>query len=188
MSVTPAPAEGGRAPLALDSARARLVEALRRRDVHRRFRLYHPFTAGGRPIYVHAKILIVDDRLLRVGSSNFNNRSMRLDTECDVAIETEDSATAACIARIRDGLIAEHLGVRAEDVAETLAETGSLIATIETLRGPARTLRDYVTPDLSTVEAWLADNEVLDPVEPEDLFETSGGGLLKGVARRLGRR
>ena len=42
---------------------------------------------AGTPIYVHAKVLTIDDRLLRVGSSNLNNRSMGFDTECDLAIE-----------------------------------------------------------------------------------------------------
>ncbi len=183
--VNPETAEGWLEPLAMDTARARLVEALRRRDVHRRFRLYHPFTAGGEAIYVHAKVLIVDDRVLRVGSSNFNNRSMRLDTECDVAMVADDSKTRTCIARIRDGLIAEHIDVEPERVAATLAETKSLIATIEGLRGPARTLRDYVVADLNAVEKWIADNEVLDPEDPEDLFEATGGGLLKGIVRRF---
>ena len=36
---------------------------------------------------VHAKIMVIDDRLLRVGSSNLNNRSMGFDTECDLAVE-----------------------------------------------------------------------------------------------------
>ncbi len=186
--VNPETAEGWLEPLAMDTARARLVEALRRRDVHGRFRVYHPYTAGGQSIYVHAKILVVDDRVLRVGSSNFNNRSLRLDSECDVAIEAQDDATSTCIAAIRNGLIAEHLGVDAATVAATLDETGSLVATIERLRGPGRTLRDYLVPDLSAVEAWLADNEVLDPEEPDELFEATTGGLLRGLARRVRRR
>src|SRR3546814_20613319 len=78
----------------MDTARARLFEALKARDVHGRFRLYHPFTARGEPIYVHAKILIVDDRVLRVGSSNMNNRSMRLDTECAVTLDAALHANA----------------------------------------------------------------------------------------------
>jgi phospholipase D1/2 len=44
-------------------------------------------TAKGAPIYVHAKVLAIDGRLLRTGSANRNNRSMGLDTECDLAIE-----------------------------------------------------------------------------------------------------
>ena len=33
------------------------------------------------------RILVADDHVLRVGSSNLNNRSMGLDTECDVTID-----------------------------------------------------------------------------------------------------
>ena len=44
-------------------------------------------TAGGKAIYVHAKIMIVDDTILRIGSANFNNRSLGLDSECDVFID-----------------------------------------------------------------------------------------------------
>jgi hypothetical protein len=65
--VNPLTAQGWLEPIAMDTARARLVEALRRRDRHGRFRIYHPFTAGGEPIYCHAKILIADDRVFRLG-------------------------------------------------------------------------------------------------------------------------
>ena len=66
--VTPCSCEGWLEPIAMDTARARLVEALRRHDGSDRLRLFHPQTARGIPIYVHAKILIVDDRLLRIAA------------------------------------------------------------------------------------------------------------------------
>ena len=185
--VNPETAQGWLEPLAMDTARSRLVEAIRHHDPHRRFRLYQPFTAGGEAIYVHAKVLVVDDRVLRIGSSNFNNRSMRLDTECDVAIEATGDEDRVAIARIRNDLIAEHLGVQPDRFAAALALRGSLIDTIEALRGPGRTLRDYVTPDLNAVEAWLAENEVLDPENPDDMFEPMGGDLLRGLRRRTRR-
>ncbi|MEZ4301763.1 MAG: hypothetical protein R3B70_42905 [Polyangiaceae bacterium] len=37
-------------------------------------------------IYVHAKTLIVDDVYFRIGSTNFNRRSMTHDSECDVHV------------------------------------------------------------------------------------------------------
>lgn len=43
--------------------------------------------------------------------------------------------------------------------------------TIKTMRGVGRSLRPYVTPDLSEVASWLAQNEILDPEGPEDMFE-----------------
>src|SRR3546814_629869 len=74
--IHPTSAEGWLEPIAMDSARARLVTALQERDVHGRLRLYHPCTAGGEPIYVHAQVTVVDDNVLRVGSSNYHNRSL----------------------------------------------------------------------------------------------------------------
>ena len=168
--VSPRTAHGWLEPLAMDTARARLMAALWRRDRHGRLRMYHPYTAGGTPIYVHAKILIADDRVLRLGSSNMNNRSLRLDTECDLAIKATTDAERACVTAIRDGLVAEHLGVAREAAAEAIAAHG-LIAAIEGLRGTGKTLRPYGVPDLSSVEAWLADNEVLDPEGPDEMFE-----------------
>jgi phosphatidylserine/phosphatidylglycerophosphate/cardiolipin synthase-like enzyme len=185
--VNPVSAQGWLEPIAMDSARARLREALRRIDTRGRFRIYHPVTATGQPIYVHAKILVVDDRVLRVGSSNFNNRSMRLDTECDVVIDAALPANAAlrpAIAAMRDELLAEHLGSTPAEVARALARSGSLIQTIESLRRPGRTLVAYETPDLSAVEAWLADNEVLDPEGPEEMFEAIA---KRGLFRRFSR-
>jgi uncharacterized membrane protein YdjX (TVP38/TMEM64 family) len=72
-------------------------------------------------IHVHAKLLIVDDRFLRVGSSNLNNRSMGFDTECDIGIEAETEAHRKAIASIRNRLIAEHWGTDEESVAAALA-------------------------------------------------------------------
>ncbi|MBB4153942.1 phosphatidylserine/phosphatidylglycerophosphate/cardiolipin synthase-like enzyme [Sphingomonas jinjuensis] len=172
--VHPVTAQGWLEPLAMDTARARLVEALRDQDPHHRLRLYNPYTAGGTPIYVHAKVTIVDDTILRVGSSNFNNRSLRLDTECDIVIDAERGGNAderQTITAIRDGLLAEHLGVDVATVAATIAETRSLIETVERLRGDGRSLRPYEVPELDAVQAWLADNKILDPEGPGEMFE-----------------
>ncbi len=183
--INPENANGWLEQQAMDTARARLFEALKARDTYGRFRIYHPFTARGVPIYVHAKILIVDDRTLRVGSSNMNNRSMRLDTECDVIIDVGlpgNEGREAAIIAVRDDLIAEHLDLPRERVAAVLADRG-LIAGIEELRDrPGRTLRPYATPDLNEVQAWLADNEVLDPEGPEEMFEALDE---RGLFRRM---
>lgn len=165
--INPVAAQGWLEPLAMDTARARLFTALKKRDRHDRLRIYHPFTARGTPIYVHAKVMIVDGRILRIGSANMNNRSMGLDTECDIAIDTGGTGAEP----IRNGLIAEHLGVPIARVTDQIEAHGSIIAAIEAIRGPGRSLRPYEVPDLSSVEAWLADNEVLDPESPSEIFE-----------------
>ncbi|HEX8419420.1 MAG TPA: phospholipase D-like domain-containing protein, partial [Sphingomonas sp.] len=183
--VNPVTAQGWLEPLAMDTARARLMEALKRRDRHGRLRMYHPFTAGGTSIYVHAKLTIVDDKQLRVGSANMNNRSLRLDTECDLIVLADDAATSATILDVRHRLLGEHLDVSPETVAATIAAQGSLIGAVELLRGDGRSLRPYEPKDLAGIEKWLADNEVLDPEGPEEMFEgLSKRGLFRGRLRR----
>ncbi|MBU6448423.1 MAG: phospholipase [Rhodospirillales bacterium] len=185
--VNPVSAEGWIEPIAMDSARARLVEALQRVDKYGRFRVYHALTNGGNEIYIHAKVTIVDDTYLRLGSSNFNNRSLKLDTECDVILAADESGNEAIsdkIIEIMHDLIAEHAGLAAADIARRFEETGSLIATIETLCENAEGRRRFASfkmPELGAVKEWLADNEILDPEGPDAIFEPlSRRGLFKG--------
>jgi phosphatidylserine/phosphatidylglycerophosphate/cardiolipin synthase-like enzyme len=65
-----------------------------------------------RPIYVHAKVAIVDDMWSTVGSGNLNNRGMRDDTEMNVATFNPQLAQG-----LRFMLQGEHLGlVHADDM------------------------------------------------------------------------
>ena len=45
---------------------------------------------GGRPVYVHAKVGIVDDRWLTVGSANLNEHSLFNDTEMNIVTHDAD--------------------------------------------------------------------------------------------------
>jgi phospholipase D1/2 len=167
--VNPETAQGWLSEKAMGVARAKLLAFLREADVHDRFRLYVPVTDARRPIYVHAKVMVLDDRLLRIGSSNLNNRSMGLDTECDLSIEAvagspRQEEIAATIAGFRDRLLGEHLGVPPEEVTAMVAETGSLVQTIERLMRPTgRSFVAFDPPDLGPVDLKLADTELLDP-------------------------
>ena len=84
--VNPHSADGWLEDKVMSTARAELLDVVRKCDRHGRFRIFYPVTEGREDIYVHSKITIVDDRLLRVGSANLNNRSMGLDSECDLLI------------------------------------------------------------------------------------------------------
>ncbi|WP_298812060.1 phospholipase D-like domain-containing protein [uncultured Sphingomonas sp.] len=182
--INPTNAQGWLEPIAMDTARARLVAELQHRDHAKRFRMYHPVTTDGTGIYCHAKVMVVDDDVIRIGSSNFNNRSLRLDTECDVTIADDGDRIAA----IRDDLLAEHLAIDVAQVSDGVKRDG-LIATIERLRGSGKTLIPYEIPDLNGVEAWLAENEVLDPEGPAEMFEAfEKRGLLRRLRHRRHRR
>ncbi|MCM2323687.1 MAG: phospholipase D-like domain-containing protein [Oligoflexia bacterium] len=42
--------------------------------------------APPKPVYIHSKVLIIDDRTLSVGSANFATRALRLDTELNLTL------------------------------------------------------------------------------------------------------
>ena len=201
--VMPRRADGWLEQKAMDAARLKLVRTIGRSDPRGRFRVYVPLTAKGDDIYVHAKVAILDDRLLRVGSSNLNNRSQGLDSECDVVVDAALAAnrgTGPAMTQLRYRLIAEHLGCAADEVKAQEQERGSMIDAIEALRANAGTGGKSLLPlpmeDVGEVEELIADHELLDPERPELLFEPMGKhGLAKGWARgrakiaaRLGRR
>lgn len=185
--VTALSADGWLEQLAMDSARARLVRAIGEKDRARRFHIVTPQTAGGTPIYVHAKLMIVDDRVLRIGSANWNNRSMGLDSECDVVIDCNHAGNgnaATAIRALRFDLLAEHLGRTAAEIEDALGENPSMAALIDANRRPnARTLEPLVLPELGEGEVFVADNVLLDPETPEEFFEPIA---KRGLFRRRG--
>jgi len=169
--VMPKKSVGWLEPIAMDAMRTRRIEELKAADRHDRFRVYNAVTQGRSAIYIHAKVLVVDDRLIRVGSSNMNNRGMRLDTECDLAIEAgpEDHETRATIRGLRDALLAEHLGVEPAAVERELARAGSLIAMIEALaREEGRSLTPLEPPEPGWATSRLAESQALDPESLEE--------------------
>jgi phospholipase D1/2 len=134
---------------------------------------------------VHAKIMVVDDVLLRVGSSNLNNRSMGLDTECDLIIEAdpdsaEDAPVRAAIRSVRADLLAEHMGRDVETVTRKIDERRSVIAAIEALNASqGRRLCTLDPPALSDAERAVVESRILDPERSSPL-----GRRVRRLARR----
>src|SRR5688572_23991202 len=91
--------------------RTRLIQRLKQADRYGRFYVYYPHIPGLAEsccLDVHSKCMIVDDRQLRIGSANLCNRSMGMDTECDVLVESRGQpAVAVAVHSFRDRLIAE---------------------------------------------------------------------------------
>ncbi len=174
---------------AMSPARAKLLHAIRKADRGGRFQIYYPVTERGEDIYVHAKIFAADDRVLRVGSANMNNRSMGLDSECDLTIDATlaqnpPAAGAAIGSAVRD-LIAEHLGSDEALVAAHWARTRSLIGAIAALTRDGRRLVPFHPEQPNAAAAALAENEALDPESAgEDCEPIARPGLLKGLRRR----
>jgi phosphatidylserine/phosphatidylglycerophosphate/cardiolipin synthase-like enzyme len=185
--VNPLTADGWLEQTAMDGARVRLLHAIGERDRLNRFRIYIPFAAQGTPIYVHAKLLIVDDEILRIGSANFNNRSMGIDSECDVfidAVRPGNEHVVPAICRIRHTLLAEHCGIEPEAVGPLLEQHGSMAAMVDALEMPGKRLAPFVLRPLTEAEKAVADNALLDPERPGELFEPIG--RRRGLFRRGG--
>ena len=149
--------------------RTRLIERLRRNDRHGRFHVYYPHVPGladGCCLDVHSKLMIVDERVLRIGSANLCNRSFGLDTEADIAIESRGRPQVTnAIRRFRDRLIAEHLNVAPEKFTLELARAGSLAGAIQALAGEARSLHALdALPEWPDAVVEVA--SVADPDEP----------------------
>lgn len=154
----------------MEVLRARLLRRLRAADRHSKFRIYYPHCDGlnDQCINVHSKVMVVDDRLALVGSANLNNRSMGLDTECNLAIEATESRTAEAVTDFRDRLLAEHLGVPVDRVVQAIKREKSLILAIERLRGNPHTLRFLEGEVSPEADARLPEASVIDPETPID--------------------
>lgn len=161
----------------MGALRSRLLKRLKKRDRHERLRAYYPIVPelGDEHVIVHAKLMVVDDRLVRVGSANLSNRSMGLDSECDLAIEAlGEERTKRAITNFRNQLIAEHLEVSVDAVADSMSTRRSLIETVDELGNSPRTLVPMEVEESEWSEKALPASALFDPerpVSPEKLIE-----------------
>ncbi|SNB46307.1 phospholipase D-like domain-containing protein [Geobacter sp. DSM 9736] len=116
-----------------------------------------------RMVFIHSKLLIVDDRFLTVGSANTTNRSMGLDTELNVSWEAAggELGVVRSIRRVRGSLLAEHTGVHALKVRRQLMRVRGLVDLLEQLTiDPATRICRYIP------EAPIENGALLDAIEP----------------------
>jgi phospholipase D1/2 len=170
--------------------RDRVFRRLIAADAHSRLRLVYPAASRthGVPIFVHSKVMVVDDELVRIGSANFSRRSMGVDTECDLAVEAGgEPGVRAGIRHIRDRLLAEHLALPVEAVTRGIERAGSLRAFVDEREGgdhtllrielpaaddtpPPETLREAADPDAPILSGSL----LADVVPSEEIAERRG--------------
>ncbi len=158
--------------LTMDKTRLVFIQTLQAADRHGRLRVYSPVTTLGRTIIVHAKLTIIDDTLLRIGSANINNRSMGFDTECDLSLEAAGPGSAANraeITRLRDKLLAHWLGCVEDDLKDAIKRAASVGEALEQLRtnGYCR-LRPIAFKPLHPLAAFIAAHHLGDPIGPRD--------------------
>ncbi|GAA4000949.1 phospholipase D-like domain-containing protein [Sphingomonas humi] len=191
--VMPIRADGWLEQAAMDATRLRLMQIIGTEDVNNRFRIFTPKTEGDDDIYVHAKLMIADDQVLKIGSANLNNRSMGLDSECDVLLDAATDAEREALTTLRTRLMAEHTDRSEQEVIDSFGRTGSLLATIaELTKVKGRRLEPLAFEQPTGVAKAIAERELLDPKSPDAMFESMTErtlfkplrGRLKALRRR----
>jgi phosphatidylserine/phosphatidylglycerophosphate/cardiolipin synthase-like enzyme len=102
------------------------------------FRMFHIERDDGKQIYLHSKVLIVDDRYASVGSANFNARSLTNDSELQigivdtalVSVPFSGKLEQACrfAHELRMALWAEHLQCSPHDIPDPIVAIEDLWA------------------------------------------------------------
>jgi phosphatidylserine/phosphatidylglycerophosphate/cardiolipin synthase-like enzyme len=105
-----------------------------------RFAMFDLENDAGTPVYVHAKVCVVDDEWMTCGSDNLNLRSWTHDSEVTCAVVDPDGNLPR---ELRISLWAEHLGLAPDDDRlSDLAGAGSLWA--QRAGQPDSRIRDHV--------------------------------------------
>lgn len=156
--------------MTMDKTRSVFLKRLETADRFGRLRAFSPVTADGQTIIVHAKLAIVDDRFVRLGSSNMNNRSEGFDSECDLTLDAEaanDGEGGSCVRVFRNRLLAHWLGC--DEVRVEQATTEGLVAGIDALAvsGLDR-LQPLRSKSLGFVAAFIAEYHLGDPISAAD--------------------
>ena len=158
--------------MTMDVLRTRLLRQLTQADQYGHLRVVHPDGPDLQEhcLGLHSKVMIMDDTFVRIGSANLTNRSMALDSECDLAIAAngrEDLRQA--IVRFRRRLLAEHLGVPQQAFDTQLDSEKSLLKAISRMQGTKRNLQPFALDPLSTIEPWVPDSAIVDPEKAMEL-------------------
>jgi phosphatidylserine/phosphatidylglycerophosphate/cardiolipin synthase-like enzyme/uncharacterized membrane protein YdjX (TVP38/TMEM64 family) len=152
---------------AMQSGRGGFIAQFADAGVMDRVRFLYPSTRGvhgAAAVMVHSKVMIVDDRILRIGSANLNNRSMGADTECDLAFEATSEAQQKVIVRFRRQMIGHFCGV---DEREIAANEADLFGYLDRL-GASDREKSLQPIDPAATEGGIATvvQPVADPREP----------------------
>jgi phosphatidylserine/phosphatidylglycerophosphate/cardiolipin synthase-like enzyme/uncharacterized membrane protein YdjX (TVP38/TMEM64 family) len=167
--VSPRDCEGWLEANTMGAYREGAFRQLAAADAHERLRLVYPTASRSAdvPTFIHSKVMIVDDRLVRIGSANLSRRSMGVDTECDLAVDAgDDPRIRTGIRHIRDRLIGEHLDQPADAVTAAIEQAGSLRALLDARTHGNHTLVPIVLNGDDDAEPSSALRAAADPDEP----------------------
>jgi phosphatidylserine/phosphatidylglycerophosphate/cardiolipin synthase-like enzyme/uncharacterized membrane protein YdjX (TVP38/TMEM64 family) len=166
--VTPKHAHSWLEERIMQAGLGRFMQVFADKGVNERVRFLYPKVADHErsvDTMVHSKVMIVDDRILRVGSANLNNRSFGVDTECDLAFEAASTQHRKQILGVRDRLVGHFCGVGARELASAVVHHNSLIKAIESFAQNGHSLAP-IELDHAAAGQVTALEELGDPERP----------------------
>jgi phosphatidylserine/phosphatidylglycerophosphate/cardiolipin synthase-like enzyme len=142
-------------------------------DTGHHFGVYYQAAQGPKgdvPVFIHAKVLAVDDRFLLISSANASNRSMGFDTELGVAWEAPEATTS--LRRARVDLLAEHVGNAPQDFTDST----DLVARLDAIAYQRTSRLRIHERNVDEKPGWflsrfIPDNNVFDPDNPRKMQE-----------------
>ncbi|MBR0813002.1 VTT domain-containing protein [Bradyrhizobium diazoefficiens] len=153
---------------AMQNGRGAFIDCFSDVGVADRIRFVYPVSRSGNKeaaVMVHSKLLVVDDRILRIGSANLNNRSMGADSECDLIFEAATDEHRDFIISVRRRLIAHFCGLDEETIAHNEPRLFALLDDVSKADGAAKTLRKVESSVLTSTLANMV-QPVADPELP----------------------
>jgi phosphatidylserine/phosphatidylglycerophosphate/cardiolipin synthase-like enzyme len=120
---------------------------------------------GDVPVFIHAKVLAVDDRFLLVSSANTTNRSMSFDSELGVAWESREPTPSLRAARI--DLLGEHCGLAGDDAEALVGSIDGLVARLDAFARDRRGALRIHRRNADEKPGWLM-SRLLPPETPFD--------------------
>ena len=185
--VLPQKSAGLKERISIGVYQASILERLTRvaRETGHRLGVYYQAARGPKgkdiPVFIHAKVLAVDDRFLLISSANLSNRSMGFDTELGLAWEAPEPSESLRGARLE--LLAEHCGLTRAEAEARFADPRDLVGKLDALARSKQHLLRIHRRNQDEKPGWLMRRFLpkrtpLDPANPQQFRE----GLPEPVA------
>jgi phosphatidylserine/phosphatidylglycerophosphate/cardiolipin synthase-like enzyme len=173
--VLPEKSAGFKERISIGVYQQRILERIGKvaRDTGHHFGVYYQAAKGPEgdvPVFIHAKVLAVDDRFLLISSANASNRSMGFDTELGLAWEAPEPTASLANARMQ--LLAEHVGIAPEE----LADPTDLVAKLDAIARQRQFQLRMHARNVDEKPGWLLsqfipEHTVFDPDDPRQMHE-----------------
>jgi phospholipase D1/2 len=114
-----------------------------------------------RPVYIHSKVMVVDDRFISIGSANLATRALRLDTEMNLTFEAKTDSERSHVRRFAESVL-RHWGLSdAPSNVESSVRFHSIVATEQ-----IRRRLEEMTWIQRTTQKWVPWKFFFDPRIP----------------------